>query len=56
MLLFGGSLIAERMANRYQVPLLPLPEDLERTERLIGGEWGLTHAEALRLPRGFEAA
>ena len=56
VLLFGGSSMAERMANRYQVPLVPLPQDLERTERLLGGEWGLTHEEALRLPAEFEAA
>ena len=56
VVLFGGSLMAERMADRYQVPLLPLPEDLGWTERLIGGEWGLTHAEALHLPGEFEAA
>jgi hypothetical protein len=35
---------------------VPLPQDLERTERLLGGEWGLTHEEALRLPAEFEAA
>ena len=56
VLLFGHSLTAERMANRYQVPLLPLPRDVEWTERLIGGEWGLSHDEALRLPPEFEAA
>jgi hypothetical protein len=44
------------MANRHQVPLLPLPDDVEWTERLLGGEWGLTHAQALRLPAEFEAA
>ncbi len=56
VLLFGTSLMAEQMATRYQVPLLPLPGDLEWTERILGGEWGLTHEEALRLPAEFEAA
>jgi len=53
--LFGGSRLAEQMASRYGVTLLPLPVDLERVERFLGGEWGLTHAEALRLPAEFEA-
>lgn len=46
--LFGESLMAEQMAERYEVPLLPLPVDLARTEAYLS-EWGLTHAEALNL-------
>jgi len=42
------------MANRYQVTLLPLPVDVEKTERLLGGEWGLSYDDALRLPADFE--
>jgi hypothetical protein len=56
VLLFGDSAMAERMANRYQVTLLPLPRDVERTERMLGAEWGLSHAEALRLPAEFDAS
>jgi hypothetical protein len=52
--LFGTSAMAERMANRYQVTLLPLPVDVEKTERLLGGEWGLSYDDALRLPADFE--
>lgn len=47
--LFGAAPLAELLAERYRVPLLPIPTDLDRTER-FSREWGLSHDEALALP------
>jgi hypothetical protein len=52
--LFGRSLPVEVMAGQYHVPLLPLPDDLDRAERLTR-EWGISLGEALHLPADFDA-
>ncbi len=47
--IFGATPLAEALADRYCVPLLPIPTDYARSERYLA-EWGLTYNEALTLP------